>query len=343
MPTSRRIRGLLLAGGAASRFGSAKLLHPYRDSTLGAASARNLIEGVGNALAIVREGDEAIATMLREAGCDVLVTARSRDGIGASIAAGVEASRDASGWILALADMPRVSPEISRAVAAKIAGGARVAAPMLPSGERGHPVGFSPALLDELLALSGDQGARKVLERYRGVLSTVATADRGVLYDVDRPSDLSPPQLRRATAEDAAAMSALALRSKAHWGYSPATIDTWREALHVDPAKLASRHAFVATQGDAIAGFYAITPGGHAWVLEDLWVDPSHMGQGIGRLLMRHALATAWEGGAQLVTADADPNAEAFYVACGGKRVGAVPAPIEEDAARVRPQLEFRR
>ena len=81
MPFSRRIRGLLLAGGAATRFGSAKLLHPYLGSTVGAASARNLVAGVGNALAVVREGDDAIAGMLRDAGCEVLVTPRSRDGL----------------------------------------------------------------------------------------------------------------------------------------------------------------------------------------------------------------------------------------------------------------------
>jgi molybdenum cofactor cytidylyltransferase len=343
VPSPRKIRGLLLAGGAATRFGSAKLLHPYLGSTVGAVSARNLVAGVGNVLAVVREGDDAIASMLREAGCEVLVTERSRDGLGASIAAGVAASRDASGWVLALADMPRIPADVSRTVAAKLASGAKVVAPMLPTGERGHPVGFSAALLDDLLALTGEGGARTVLERYRGVLSTVATADRGVLYDIDRPSDLSPTDLRRATKADADAMSALALRSKAHWGYGAATMDAWRGALHVDPESLSSRYGYVAMVRDAMVAFYVIDPGEGAWTLDDLWVDPDFMGQGIGSTLMRHALATAWENGAQLVTVDADPNAEAFYVACGAVRVGEVAAPIEGDDARVRPQLEFRR
>ena len=337
------IRGLLLAGGSAKRFGSAKLLHPFLDSTLGAVSARNLIAGVGNALAVVRDGDEELARTLREAGCEVLVTARSREGLGASIAAGVEASRDASGWIVALADMPRVPAEVLRAVADKLASGAKVAAPMLPSGERGHPVGFSSALVTELLALKGDAGARSVLARYRGVLSTIATADRGVLYDVDTPADLAPPGLRRATAADADVMSALAMRSKAHWGYGGATLDAWRDSLRIDPAKLPQRHAYVATRQGEIVAFYVLAPGEGAWVLEDLWVDPGFMGQGIGGSLMRHALATAWENGAHSVTADADPNAEAFYVALGAKKAGTLPAPIEGDAARVRPQLVFTR
>jgi len=61
----------------------------------------------------------------------------------------------------------------------------------------------------------------------------------------------------------------------------------------------------------------------------------------IGRELLNHALARAAQGGASEVTVDADPNAESFYLACGGTRRGEVPAPIPGQPERVRPQLEF--
>lgn len=185
------IRGLLLAGGASARFGSAKLLHPFESGlTLGEASARNLLAGVGNALAVVRTGDEELARRLREAGCEVLVTSRSREGLGASLAAGVEAACDAAGWVIALADMPRVPAALSRSVAEALRGGATIAAPVLPTGERGHPVGFSAALGRELRALSGDEGAKAILARHRDALVAIPTTDRGALYDVDSPADL---------------------------------------------------------------------------------------------------------------------------------------------------------
>jgi molybdenum cofactor cytidylyltransferase len=191
------IRGLLLAGGASSRFGAPKLLHPFEGGPcIGEVSARNLLAGVGNALAVVRDGDEALARRLRGAGCEVLVTARARGGMGESIAAGVEAARDAQGWVIALADMPRVSAALSRSVAEALRGGAMIAAPVLPGGERGHPVGFSAALGDELCALSGDAGAKAMLARHRDGLVAVPTTDRGALYDVDSLADLqkSEPQ-----------------------------------------------------------------------------------------------------------------------------------------------------
>lgn len=186
------IRGLLLAGGASTRFGAAKLLHRIDGGlTLGEVSARNLLEGVGNVLAVVRDGDDALAANLRNAGCAILVTGRSRDGIGASIAAGVDAARGGDGWVVALADMPRIPARVSRAVAEALQGGALIAAPMLPGGERGHPVGFSALLVDELAALAGDEGARSVIQRHRDDVVLVPTEERGILYDVDRPEDLA--------------------------------------------------------------------------------------------------------------------------------------------------------
>ena len=185
------IRGLLLAGGASTRFGAPKLLHAVPGHrSLGETSARNLVEGVGNALAVVRDGDDALADRFRAAGCDVLVTARARAGMGASIAAGVEAACDAQGWVIALADMPRIPPAVSRSVAEALAAGAMIAAPVLPSGERGHPVGFSARLFGELAALTGDEGARSLIARHRADVVLVSSVERGILYDVDRPTDL---------------------------------------------------------------------------------------------------------------------------------------------------------
>ncbi len=188
------ITGILLAGGSATRFGSAKLLHPYKEgATIGEVAAKNLLAGTGSVLAVVRAGDDELAYRLRAAGCDVLSTPRSRDGIGASLAAGVEAASGAEGWLIALADMPAIDPETIRAVANALRKGAVLAAPVLrASGERGHPVGFSAAFKAELLALSTDEGARTILARHPGMLVAVPVEDRGILLDIDRPGDLAP-------------------------------------------------------------------------------------------------------------------------------------------------------
>ncbi len=187
------IRGLLLAGGAATRFGGAKLLAAAADHAepIGVRAARSLVAGAGNALAVVRPGDAALARALREAGCDVLEAADSILGLGASLAAGVKASRDAEGWLVALADMPRILPATHRAIAGAIARGARIAAVADSTGRRGHPVGFSAEMFDDLAALDADEGARGVIERNRAWLEIVRVDDPGIFFDIDTPGDLT--------------------------------------------------------------------------------------------------------------------------------------------------------
>ncbi len=186
------IRGLLLGGGTGTRFGGAKLLAATpRDATpVGVRAARSLVAGTGNALAVVRSGDAALARALREAGCEVLETPDSARGLGASLAAGVKASRDAEGWVVALADMPRILPATHRAVAAALSRGARIVAAADASGRRGHPVGFSPELCADLAALDGDEGARSVIERHRAWLELVRVDDPGIFFDIDTLGDL---------------------------------------------------------------------------------------------------------------------------------------------------------
>lgn len=90
--------------------------------------------------------------------------------------------------------MPWIRRETIRAVARALEGGASLAAPVFTSergcGERGHPVGFAARWRSDLMSLTGDRGARQLLEGASSDLVLVPTADRGILQDVDVPSDL---------------------------------------------------------------------------------------------------------------------------------------------------------
>lgn len=140
--------------------------------------------------------------------------------------------------------------------------------------------------------------------------------------------------------DEAGALTALAFAAKAHWGYPNAVTEGWRDELRITPAILARPHG-VACVDAGLAGFYTLVPAPRDWELDNLWVDPRFMQQGIGRALLRHALEAARAGGAARVLVDSDPNAERFYLACGALRTGAVAAPVPGDAGRIRPQLAF--
>ena len=190
------VRVLLLCGGRASRFGSEKLLVPVkrRGETLpmAALSARSAIEGAGNALAVVPPRADKLREVLAKAGCEILESEATARGLGASLAAGVARSRDAEGWIVALGDMPFIEAATFASILAALRSGSLVAAPVdRTTNARGHPVGFSARLREDLLALDGDEGARSVVERHRHQVTLIPVDDDGITLDIDTPGDLA--------------------------------------------------------------------------------------------------------------------------------------------------------
>ncbi len=188
--TTLNIHGLLLAAGAGSRFGGGKLTHMLDGVALGARSARNLLAAGVNVTAVVRPGSDELRRVLETEGCTVTVCANAADGMGVSLAHAIAQTRDASGWVVALADMPRIRPETIRQIAEKLEQGVLIAAPSY-QGERGHPVGLSDRLRDELLALTGDEGARHVVKRHLKDVVMIEVDDPGVLFDIDRREDIA--------------------------------------------------------------------------------------------------------------------------------------------------------
>ena len=187
--------GLLLAAGRGRRFDptgrknkllAPAILGPHAGKPLGVAAALNLRSAVSRVVAVVRPSDDhasrELAARLSEAGCELVINPHADAGMGTSLSCGVRASPDASGWIIALADMPAIEPQTIALVAAALASGALTAAPYL-GARRGHPVGFAAALRDDLLALANDAGARDVLRTHPP--QRLEVGDGGILYDVD--------------------------------------------------------------------------------------------------------------------------------------------------------------
>ena len=181
---------MLLAAGRGERFGAHKLLAPLPDGTaVAVAAARNLIDALPDSVAVLRPGDEILASLLAAEGLRIVVNPNADGGMGTSLACGVTAA-DADGWVIALADMPAIQPATISAVAAALAAGAALAAPVY-RGQRGHPTGFARRFRAALTALGGDRGGRDILAQHAQELRLIEVNDAGVLVDIDHDADIS--------------------------------------------------------------------------------------------------------------------------------------------------------
>ena len=184
------IVGLLLAAGSASRFGSDKLRHPLPHGVPIAVQAlRHLASEVGEVVAVVKPGDDGL---FQSEACKVVVCERAHEGMGASLACAVRAAGKRAGYIVALADMPYIRRSSIAAVRQALESGAVLVAPYWRA-RRGHPVGIAGQFYEQLIALGGDEGAKKILAEHAGELLKIPIGDPGVVRDIDTPADLTPP------------------------------------------------------------------------------------------------------------------------------------------------------
>ena len=117
-------------------------------------------------------------------------------------------------------------------------------------------------------------------------------------------------------------------QSKAFWKYDQRQLDQWQEELTISPSFIEQNHVIKALEGTKIVGFYAYAVYPKLVKLKSLFVLPSHIGKGLGRLLMHHFLDQASAAPLDTIVLDADPHAEEFYRRFGFRTVSLKPTSI---------------
>ncbi len=136
----------------------------------------------------------------------------------------------------------------------------------------------------------------------------------------EKESDL---EIRRARPEEAEVLTELAIRSKGHWGYDTAVLAACRAELTFTADDLTRAVTFVADGPGGPVGFYRLLVRDDGICeLDDLFVDPTAIGSGVGKRLWAHTVAQAAAAGCMEITIQSDPFAEGFYQAMGAKRIG---------------------
>lgn len=180
------VGAIVLAAGLSRRMGAAKLALPV-DGVPMLARTIATVRQAGLPILLVT-GAHAEAVLSAAGDLPAVHADRHAEGLAESLKTGLRAAPptwDAA--LVILGDMPFVAAETLTTLAAALAAGAPAVVPVA-QGRRGNPAGFARRTWPALLALSGDQGARPLLDSL-GV-TDVAIDDRGIHRDIDVPDDL---------------------------------------------------------------------------------------------------------------------------------------------------------
>jgi GNAT superfamily N-acetyltransferase len=130
-------------------------------------------------------------------------------------------------------------------------------------------------------------------------------------------NELANLRIRAGVAEEAALLREIAIAAKSHWGYDQAWVRQWVEGGGFSDEALRGRNIYVAEIAGQTVGWAALVPKGDVCWLDDLWIDPSWIGKGVGSQLWRHVAALARAQGALRLEWEAEPNAIGFYEKMG--------------------------
>lgn len=181
---------LVMAAGRARRFGSDKRLATLPDGRRSIEALLDQLDASGlPALVCLGPNDTEVAAILDSRGFPWQFCQRSPEGMGGTLAEGIVCAGAWKGALIALADMPWIKGGTYKAVADQLDEGS-ICVPTF-AGRRGHPVGFGRRYFSEIAKLTGDTGARSLLQKFQANVMDFVVDDPGILQDIDSPEDIS--------------------------------------------------------------------------------------------------------------------------------------------------------
>ncbi|GGA26648.1 nucleotidyltransferase family protein [Paenibacillus physcomitrellae] len=185
---------LILAAGSSSRMGRPKMLLPApQGNVLKQTISQVLSAGPLHTAVIAAEQGPVRREHIAGLPVEWLETDRARQGLGASLSAGIGAlagnrSLGIRSIMVLLGDQPLIDPQIIRRVAERYLETGDLIVQAKYTDRPAHPVLFDSALFPELQNLSGDEGARSLLRAFKSRISYV-DADCKAPDDIDTPED----------------------------------------------------------------------------------------------------------------------------------------------------------
>lgn len=144
----------------------------------------------------------------------------------------------------------------------------------------------------------------------------------------------------RGLPEHASILTEIAVAAKRHWGYPEKWIQIWLPALTISPEYISENEVWLAVVNDKPVAYYSLKQDGKDLWLDNLWILPGHIGQGIGRQVFNHALERSRAYDVYVLKIEADPNAQSFYEKMGAHKVDEHHGEVDGQP-RILPIMEF--
>jgi molybdenum cofactor cytidylyltransferase len=194
IPPGPRIAALLLAAGKSSRMGSNKMLEEVDGRPMVARTAQRLLASRARPIiAVLGNRADDIDAALGKLPVERVLNPDFADGLSTSLKRGLTAlPEDADGVVVCLGDMPLIAGrDLDRLIAAFNPLEGRAIIVPTRRGKRGNPILWSRQFLAEMMALSGDQGARKLVEEHADLVAEVEMDNDAIFIDIDTPQALA--------------------------------------------------------------------------------------------------------------------------------------------------------
>jgi GNAT superfamily N-acetyltransferase len=136
--------------------------------------------------------------------------------------------------------------------------------------------------------------------------------------------------IEKANSNDNEVLTEITKKSKGFWGYSDEQIKIWSELLTITKAYIETRSVYKLVIDTKTVGYYSFFHEDENTIkLDNLFILPKYIGQGLGRILMNDFLIIVKKTNANKIILDSEPNAEMFYAKLGFVKVGQIETSIK--------------
>jgi len=180
---------LLLAAGRSERFNGHKLSQPFGDSTVIETTLAQLSAALNHIRIVVNATDSTTLSLLEKWRSHIVTVTPSAYALSYSIQTGIKATPHWQAWLICLADMPLISSSSYSQIMQHV-NAENIVVPYYQQ-QQGNPVAFGQSFVAELMALTGDRGAKSVIQHNSSQVVALAVDDPYILCDIDTPQDLA--------------------------------------------------------------------------------------------------------------------------------------------------------